>query len=118
MLQRKSEQIDLRVAADFSSLIEMNVGLWVGSMPALAGIVRRQKIGFASWMDVIRSRFSSIASLLSLRGAKTGNSDSSHKASATSSTSDKPLGQGPKRYVELRDYQRTMHGPWDETSRP
>ncbi|KAL8935170.1 MAG: hypothetical protein Q9216_005556 [Gyalolechia sp. 2 TL-2023] len=114
MSQRMSvPNFHLRMIANIRSLIEMNVGLWVGSMPALAGILRRQSIGFASWMDGIRSRFSSIASLLSPRSAKSGHSESSPKVTASRSTSQEPLGQEQKKYVELQDYQEHKHGSWD-----
>ena len=98
--------------ADYHSIIEMNVGMWVGSMPALTGLIRRRSSGLSTLFEKIRYGLSSIPSLLSFRNLKSENDRSLQKTGSTKTLNQDLLGQPQEQYIELSDHHERMRDAW------
>lgn len=79
------------------------MGMWVGSMPALTGLIRNQNLGFSALFDKIRYGLSSLSSLLSLHGPRTKADDPLQNKGSSQALHQNLLGQPRERYIELQD---------------
>ena len=86
--------------------------MWVGSMPALTGLMRSQNFGFGAFFDKVLRGLGSISSLLSSQSPKAKNNDSLQGGNSTPTLSQDLLGQSRERYIELQDHHEHMREAW------
>ena len=89
---------------DSNSIIEMNVGMWCGSMPALAGLIRKQNFGIGLMFSKLRSRISSVSALLSTRQSRQEKSDALSQSTPSNASVQNSIPKKPQeQYLELQD---------------
>lgn len=98
--------------AFISAIVDLNVSLWAGSMPALTGLIRIQSFGLGALLDKILHGISSLSALLYLHSSKANKDASVLRGNPTPTLNRDLLGRPQEQYIELQDHHELMHDAW------